>query len=79
MFCRYSQLELLSTIQEIYGPVRIQGLPISVTSFPYLRNLRLIDTSNSTVKLNLGCQSGETGSCMPAVDMQALKIITNYI
>ncbi|XP_064389307.1 epidermal growth factor receptor-like isoform X3 [Halichondria panicea] len=49
----YSQFEVLSTIQEIRGPVRIQGLP--VTSFPYLRNLKRIDTTNSTVKVELGC------------------------
>ena len=58
----YSQLEILSSIQEIRGPLRIQNLPMSVISFPYLRNLRKIDTTNSTFELLLLCRAGEPRS-----------------
>jgi len=39
-------LELLSTIQEIQGPLRIDGW--TEETFPYLRNLRRIGHLNAT-------------------------------
>ena len=51
-----SRLELLSTIQEIRGPLRIQGWRRQM--FPYLRNLRRIGHPNGTT-LSLNC-SGQS-------------------
>ena len=45
-------LELLSTIQEIRGPLRIQFW--DGESFPYLRNLRVIGAENATT-INAPC------------------------
>ena len=47
-----SQLELLSTIQEIRGPLRIQGW-VGV-SFPYLKNLRLVGDTDNTLPITCG-------------------------
>lgn len=51
------ELELLSTIREIRGPLRIQGW--DGTSFSYLHNLRRIGHENGD-KINLRC--GEVSS-----------------
>ena len=48
----HEELELLSTIREIRGPLRIQGW--DGRSFPYLRNLRRIGHENGS-KINLPC------------------------
>ena len=45
-FLSLTRLELLSTIQEIRGPLSIQGW--TGQTFPYLRNLRRIGHPNAT-------------------------------
>jgi len=59
LYFSFSNLEVLSTIEEVYGPVRIQSLPSQVTDFPYLRNLRIIDTTNTSTPLELVCTTAE--------------------
>lgn len=48
----FTSLELLSTIQEIRGPLRISGW--MEERFPYLRNLRKIGHANGTT-LTVDC------------------------
>ena len=51
-FLSVTRLELLSTIQEIRGPLRIEGW--EGQTFPYLRNLRRIGHPNGTT-LSIQC------------------------
>ena len=59
MSCSYSRLEILSTIEEIRGPLYIVGYPES--TFPYLRNLRVIgsDDTNDTLFTHCGSAGGK--------------------
>ena len=43
----YSDFEVLSTITEIRGHLVIQELKNDTTSFPHLRNLRIIGSNNT--------------------------------
>ena len=59
-FLSLTRLELLSTIQEIRGPLRIQGW--TGQAFPYLRNLRRIGHPNgTTLTQNCGGQCEFSG------------------
>ena len=62
-FFSLSRLEILSTIIEIRGPLRIQGWPEQ--TFPYLRNLRRVGHPNGTT-LNLFCNDGRRCKFSPA-------------
>ena len=50
--CSHDNLELLSTIQEIRGPLRIQAW--DGESFPYLRNLRVVGDNATTITVGCG-------------------------
>ena len=51
-----SRLELLSTITEIRGYLRIEGWEDQ--TFPYLRNLRRVGSPNGTAE-NIFCNDGQ--------------------
>lgn len=48
----YSTLEVLSTIEEISGPLIIQSYPES--TFPYLRNLRIVGSTGQAISVVAG-------------------------
>ena len=45
----YSRLEILSTIEEIRGPLRIERFPSP--TFPYLRNLKRIGSPDTEMSV----------------------------
>ena len=67
-----SRLEILSTITEIRGPLRIQGWPNQ--TFPYLRNLRRVGHPNGTT-LNLGCNDGQRCEFSPSSLSPPIKLL----
>jgi len=75
-FLSLTRLELLSTIQEIRGPLRIDGWPGQ--TFPYLRNLRRIGHPNgTTLTTNCGGQC-ELSWLISAVNAEEWRAVYSY-